>query len=637
MLESRRVPPAGRGTRSNVRDAVDRLRASLRTRLSRAHPDVIAAAVLPLVLAALLLAFRPWAPTLDMAMTELRVRDVGGPHTPLIGLPGRIGDFPAQGSHPGPLSFYLLAPFYRLAGASPWGMELGSVVINVIAVAGIVLIGARLAGRRGAIAMAALAAVAIRGYGLNVLTHPWNPYLPVLVWLLALVAAWAVLAGDHWSAIVVIVAGTLAAQTHIPYLLNAIALTFVVLLVMLWRRLDAPPDRRAEVSRPMWWSIGVGAVLWVPPFVDQAIRDPGNIRMLIRHFRRGATDEEPYISLGTAVRAFFRHLDAFGAAVDLVTNKAAFVHRSGLPSGNGVGGMVVFVLWLGACWVAWRRHHLRLRALNGVVAVALVVMAFSISRIFGKLWYYLTLWAWSAMLLAVVSIGWAILLEVAARRERRAVERAVWPVAALGLAATAASVGAAFVLDVPEAQMSDGLRAVIPATVDAIERGDGLLAGPDGRYLVFWQDASYIGAQGYGLVNELDRRGYDVGVGDTWRVPVTQQRVMQPGTYDAEIHLVSGMFIDQWNARPDHVEIIEVDPRTTEEKARFEELHTRVDERLRELGRDDLLGEVECNLFGASLDQALPQDVIDDLSEMLLLSQPIAIFIAPPGSPDGRC
>ena len=56
-------------------------------------------------------------------MTEFRVRDVGGRHTPLIGLPGRIGTFPDQGSHPGPISFWLVAPGYRLFGSSAWAME----------------------------------------------------------------------------------------------------------------------------------------------------------------------------------------------------------------------------------------------------------------------------------------------------------------------------------------------------------------------------------------------------------------------------------------------------------------------------------------------------------------------------------
>jgi hypothetical protein len=605
-------------------------------RSTRRDVIVLAALVaLPLAVAAIVLAFRPWAPTLDMAMTELRVRDVGTGDTPLIGLPGRIGNFPDQGSHPGPLSFYLLAPFYRLAGATPWGMELGSVVINVVAVAGIVTLGARLAGRRGALATAALAAVAIRGYGLNVLTHPWNPYLPVLVWLLVLVAAWAVLAGHHRALLVVVAGSSLAAQTHVPYLVNSIAICLLAIGVTVWRVRRAAPADREPITRSLGLSLGVVAVLWLPAFVDQLVRDPGNIVMLVRHFTGEPT--EPYVARTDAVRALFGHLDAFAVTADLFTERAAFVHRSGLEPGNSAGGVVVFVLWVAACVIAWRRRHRLLQALNAVVAVCLVVAAFSISRVFGKLWYYLTLWAWSAMLLAGVSIVWAAALELSSRRGRPLLPRLVAPVGVVGAAATVASIGAAFVLEVPEDQMSDGLRAVIPATTEAIERGDGPLTGRDGRYLVFWQDAAYIGAQGYGLVNELDRRGYDVGVQPTWRVPVTPQRVFEPGAYDAELHFVSGAYIDEWRARPDHVELVAVDPRSSGERARFDELDRRIDERLAELGRDDIARIVDCNLFGASLDPELPRDVVDDMSEMLELSVPVAVFAAPPGSPPGTC
>ena len=76
----------------------------------------------PLLVSLIALTRRHWYPVLDLAMTEFRVRDVGGRHTPLIGLPGRIGNFPEQGSHPGPLSFYLLAPTYRLLGSTSWAL-----------------------------------------------------------------------------------------------------------------------------------------------------------------------------------------------------------------------------------------------------------------------------------------------------------------------------------------------------------------------------------------------------------------------------------------------------------------------------------------------------------------------------------
>ena len=67
---------------------------------------LLAIVALPLVVAVIALHGAHWFPVLDLAMTEVRVRDVGTAHTPLIGLPGRIGTLAQQGSHPGPLSFY---------------------------------------------------------------------------------------------------------------------------------------------------------------------------------------------------------------------------------------------------------------------------------------------------------------------------------------------------------------------------------------------------------------------------------------------------------------------------------------------------------------------------------------------------
>ena len=57
---------------------------------------------LPLVVAVVALRGTSWYPVLDLAMTEFRVHDVFDADTPLIGLPGRIGDYPNEGSHPGP-------------------------------------------------------------------------------------------------------------------------------------------------------------------------------------------------------------------------------------------------------------------------------------------------------------------------------------------------------------------------------------------------------------------------------------------------------------------------------------------------------------------------------------------------------
>ncbi|MGI8794271.1 MAG: hypothetical protein ACR2H3_14035, partial [Acidimicrobiales bacterium] len=105
---------------------------------------------LPLVVAVVQLRSPRWYPVLDLAMTELRVRDVGTTNSPLIGLPGRIGDFPKQGSHPGPLSFYVLAPLYRALGSMAWALQAATAILNIVAMAASLAI----ANRRGGVRLA---------------------------------------------------------------------------------------------------------------------------------------------------------------------------------------------------------------------------------------------------------------------------------------------------------------------------------------------------------------------------------------------------------------------------------------------------------------------------------------------------
>jgi hypothetical protein len=236
------------------------------------------------------------------------------------------------------------------------------------------------------------------------------------------------------------------------------------------------------------------------------------------------------------------------------------------------------------------------------------------------------------MVLSMAWTAWSLLRRRGAAEDEPVDDRAIVVLGAVTIAVcTAMSLGAAIVLDVPEPQLSDGLRAVVPATEQALDDAVGPAVGRDGRYLVRWKDALLIGSQGYGLVNELERDGYHVGVPDPYHVPVTPQRVFDEGTYDAEIQFVSGDYIDQARARG-FVEVAHADVRSDAERQRFAELRERVLTRLTEAGREDLLAKVDENLFGASLDPDLPRDIVDDMSEMLLIGEPVAVFLAPPGS-----
>ena len=103
----------------------------------------------------------------------------------------------------------------------------------------------RRAGWRGVLGVAALLAVAIRGYGQLLLTQPWNPYLPLLAWLVVLLATWSVLCGDSLMLVPLVVAGSLCAQTHVPYLVPV-------------RRADDRVARRRHLAAPAL-ALGGGA------------------------------------------------------------------------------------------------------------------------------------------------------------------------------------------------------------------------------------------------------------------------------------------------------------------------------------------------------------------------------------------
>src|SRR5829696_1060917 len=247
---------------------------------------VFALVGLPLVVAAGALRRPQWYPVLDLAMTELRLRDVGASQTPLIGLPGRIGPSLAeQGSHPGPLSFYLLAPLYRLFGSSSWAMQAATIVLNLVALGAALALAARRGGTRLVIAIAALLALVMSGYGLVALTQPWNPYLPLLWWLVFLLAVWSVACNDVAMLPLVVVAGSLCAQTHVPYLglVLGVGSVAVVTTIHAWKRAGAGSRERRRAARWVLAAAGLGIALWIPPLIDQAIHDPGNLRRIYDH------------------------------------------------------------------------------------------------------------------------------------------------------------------------------------------------------------------------------------------------------------------------------------------------------------------------------------------------------------------
>ncbi len=593
-------------------------------------PVVLVGVLAPLAVAVIAQRGDGWHPVYDLAMTELRVRDVGGPHTPLIGLQGRIGP---TGSHPGPISFYLLAPVYRLLGSSAFALQAATGVFHGAAAVTALLVVRRRREGWALLGVGLVLLLLMQGYGLGSLTEPWNPLLPMLWFVAFLVAAWAVVDGDLPMLLPAVAAASICAQTHVPYLAMTLGLGGLVTLAAAthaWRRWrdDRVPDWRWLAA-----AAALGLVLWAPPLIDEVINEPGNLTQIVDHL--GTPTEEP-IGIRAASDLVVEHLDAWRLVVEQVSNPGAFTRLVGSTSPSRTVGVLsagVRAAWVAAAVLLRSR---RLLALHAVVGAAAALAVVAISRIYGVPWAYLMYWAHgigALMLLSIVATA-AVLLarwRPELRRPQGAMAGGVVGLVLLAaLSARLLQIAPDATTDTPE--QTQQLGRLIPDTVAALEAGEGAASGPDGRSTVLWDDVTHGGSVGVGMVNELVRRGFDVGVDEPFRIMIGKQRVRDDDEATARVLYASGPSIERWAAEPGAVQVAYDDPRTPAERAAFADARDAAIAELRRMGRDDLIEEVDVNLFGLALNAGLEGPVRNHLAAMLEIGLPAAVFVLPAAS-----
>ena len=464
-------------------------------------------------------------------------------------------------------------------------------------------------------------------YGTMVLTEPWNPYMPVLWWTLTLVALWAVVCDDLPMLPVAVFAASFCLQTHISYAGLVAGFAVAALAVFGVRAVRLRGDRPA-LRRLVGWSgvaLVLGVVLWLPPIIDQATGDPGNMSIVVGHFLDPA--EEP-IGVERGAELFAVHLDPW-----------RFVAGEQDISGSRVPAALFVLLWAAAAVATWRLvprtagHRSALLRLHAVIAVGLVLGFVSSTRILGFVWFYLTLWAWSLTMLMCVAIVWAVVLVVAARDRVPAVAPR------LGLAAiVAVLVGwtAWFAVDARDAEPTQAVYSTIlseftDVTTEAIDAG--ALAG--------WRTRR-------ALHRHVDRRR------STWARPATasstssndgvttpgprrstsracsSHRIVDPDDATGEIHISFGPDIERWDEMPGFERLAWVDPRTDEQLAAYDEARTTTIEELRAAGRDDLVPLVDRAPFQLYFNDELPEDLLTVVQVINDTGQPAAVYLGPP-------
>ncbi|MCB0970267.1 MAG: hypothetical protein KDA97_01935 [Acidimicrobiales bacterium] len=316
----------------------------------------------------------------DDAWVARRTMQVFSHQPPLIGQESTASDEPtASGlSHLGPMSYYLMAPPYAASGWSPIGLTVGVSLIVAAAMVAVVVLASRVAGRSGTLAAGLALALLAARLGQEWLVRPTSSVLAVLPLLACFVGLWAYLRGDRVGFCVVLVAGSFVAQTSLVVLPMA-ALAVGIALVVAAARLGR--SRTWPVGGWQWVVVGVVAVTWIPPLIDQVVRTPGNLADLVDYLwsdTSGASrDGKVTTALGLG--------PAFATVTDAVVNPMGIGGRTlagdgvwlltpaGLERGLAIGFLVLVAL---ATWWIVRR---RMWAAASLGAVALVATAGAIA------------------------------------------------------------------------------------------------------------------------------------------------------------------------------------------------------------------------------------------------------------------
>jgi hypothetical protein len=227
-----------------------------------------------------------WVPVGDSALIAVRSRDVLG------GGPG--GDLPLLGmwasaswsvgfdiSHPGPLLYDALAVPAALVGGGG-GLVVGTALIGMASVAGILLAARRVAGPVVAAVAMAVTGLLCWSMGSEVLIEPWHAGTVLLPFLCCAVLAWATLAGDSLCLPWAVLAGSLVLATNLSYTVLVPVLLLAAtgsVAVSAWRR-RAGGWRRDAVA--LGSAALVAVLCWIQPLIEQVTADEGNLSRLRR-------------------------------------------------------------------------------------------------------------------------------------------------------------------------------------------------------------------------------------------------------------------------------------------------------------------------------------------------------------------
>jgi hypothetical protein len=456
---------------------------------SLAGVAVVVLVALPVVVGAVALVGQRWLPLSDWASLAFRTSEVGTRDTPLVG-PYSYHGF----AHPGPLSYLAAAPLYRLMDGDPRSLLWSGAILNT---AMVLAIGA-VAWRRGRwpLLLAVLLGLTalLHGLGPAVTLDLWNPYSPLLPFLLAVLLVWDAGLGRSRALVEAAVPAAFAMQTHLAFVPLMVV---VVAWYVAWTRGrgrvvpdtgtdgdggGGPPAGEARAVRR---AAIVTGVLWIPPLLD-ALFDLHNPWHVARALGDGDATVGPvdaFPIVGRYVALNGRWLRGTDNVTWLSPHAVEAVH------------VVLAAAVLAACLVVARRR--RLVDVAALASLALALLAASLAataQLVSPPMPYLAEWLKIVGALVWLTAGWTVWrLVEPALPTRSTARRAVAGLAVVAIAAGAAA-GAGTASDVkpPHGAEPGMIAALREGWRERLDPGDtyrfDVVGDPFGHYagLVYW-------------------------------------------------------------------------------------------------------------------------------------------------------
>jgi hypothetical protein len=496
------------------------------TTSARVSAALTAVALLPVAIVVITRTGRRYVPVGDIALIDLRVRDVWSRAIPLVGPYSRLG-----WNHPGPAMFWLIAPLSGLFGRPAWATLVGGVLIQGVA---IIAVG-RLAWRKGGLPLVA-AALAVNGlaYGAmppTTLLEAWNPNVTYPFLLVLLLQVWCIADGDIALLPFAAAVATFLVQTHVGYLPLVVVAVSYGLIGAIVRTLRGESLNRGW-RRPILWSVAVVTGSWAPVALQEIVHQD-NIRPLVRSLLGKDVTLGPRTAAGIFGSEFHVLPPWLGGHTRLDPLTATVV-----PASAAYVIIPIVLLVVAALAV---RHNSRVRTPLALTALLFGVGLYSISRVVGGAQYYAFFWRVPIAILVVFVTFGALWFRFGFDRRSDLLRATVVLLAAIVVFSSVA--GSVRIAQRGEVSTAEPLARTMLAHIQQEHE-------PTGSVLVRAPDVPFLGLERT-VVNELDRSGATVRVDTDLGFQFGYTRTATPSQVDQVWYVVEkGQYLSVLAALP---------------------------------------------------------------------------------------